>query len=76
MTFKALRMYDYLRKHRDSMVETDAHGHEWAQVCTADITVPGISKAQNAGYLSALEKAGFYRKTDKYFGMVRLPRIT
>jgi hypothetical protein len=73
LSFQALRMLQYLKDHRDSLTEVDANGNVWAQVCTADITIGGIAKAQNAGYLSALEKAGLYRKIDKYFGMVRLP---
>jgi hypothetical protein len=76
MSLQALRMYNYLKAHRDSMTEERADGSIWAQVCTADINIQDISKVQNAGYLSALEKAGLYKKIDKYFGMVRLPGKT
>lgn len=72
MTMQALRMLNYLRKHHDSLTEVDKSGIKWAQVYSADIDVKGINKNQNAGYLSALEKVGFYKKVDEYFGMVRL----
>jgi hypothetical protein len=68
-------MLQYLKDHRDSMTEVDANGYVWAQVYAMDITVRGIDPSQNAGYLSALEKAGLYRKIDDSFGMVRLPHV-
>ena len=73
MTFQALRMLNHLLEIRDSLIETDTDGVQWAQVCTADMTIPGIETKQIAGYLSALQTAGQYRKTNKYFGKVRLP---
>jgi len=76
LSFQALRMYGYLKDHRDSMTEVDANGHVWAQVYAMDIKVKGIDPLQNAGYLSALERVGLYRKVDDSFGMVRLPGKT
>lgn len=75
LSFQALRMYGYLKAHRDGMTEVDTNGYVWAQVYAMDINVKGIDKGQNAGYLSALEKAGLYRKIDDSFGMVRLPHV-
>ena len=74
MTLQALRMLEYLRRIADGLRETHSDGTVWAQVCTVNITIPGIAKNQNAGYLSGLYRAGLYRKVDKYSGMVLLSR--
>ena len=66
------KVYRVLMNHRDSMRETDKHGNVWFQVCTDQLPMPiGITRRQIAGYLSSLERKGLYRKTDKFFGMVR-----
>jgi len=67
-----LRLLNAMRQCTEGMTEVDINGKRWATICTANIVLDGITPAQKPGYLSALEKLGFYRKVDKYFGMVRL----
>jgi hypothetical protein len=72
MSPQALRLLNELRKRSQGCTETRKDGTTWREVYPTDITIPGITEAQKPGYLSALEREGFYEKSDRYFGMVRL----
>ncbi len=72
MLQESLRLLAELRKHAQACTETDSEGKVWREVFPRDIRLKGMTPAQKAGYLSALQKMGLYKKTDEHFGMVQL----
>jgi hypothetical protein len=59
-----------LRKNAEGYKEI-WDGVTFRQVYLDNAIPSGMSRHQFAGYLSALEKEGLYKKVDGFFGMVR-----
>ncbi len=72
MLQESLRLLGELRKYSQGRTETDSEGKVWREVFPRDIHLEGMTPAQRAGYLSALQKMGLYKKTGEHFGMVQL----
>ena len=71
MTFQTLRVLNELKRHVES-IETDTNGVRWGTICVSNIKLANVTSQQIPGYLSQLTQRGFYRKINKYFGLVKL----
>ncbi len=64
----ARNLLNALRKN----IDNELSDIRWGEVYLDNATVEGMNARSKAGYLSALEKAGYYQAEDTYFGLVKL----
>lgn len=69
---EATQILNALRSYGESTTEY-SNGDVWASVYLDNVRPDNMTANQFAGYLSALQSAGFYRPVDGvYFGEVKL----
>jgi hypothetical protein len=72
LTNQATQILNALRSYGESTTEY-ANGDVWASVYLDNARPDNMTASQFAGYLSALQAAGFYKPVDgAYFGEVKL----
>lgn len=61
-----------LLNNKEGCVSTKADGSSWCEVYLENLPARGLSARQVAGYLSALQARGLYKRIDGTFGEVKI----
>lgn len=66
-------VYYAVREAAEGIIEVDQYGRTWEQVPTSHIILKdcAMNWKQVAGYLSALQRRGLYKRQNRDFGAVR-----
>lgn len=70
-------IYHAVREAADGIIEIDAHNKTWCNVHTSRIILRGsaMNWKQLAGYLSALQRKGLYKRLNRDCGAIWLKNL-